>query len=212
MKERGVTLIELLVTLVISSIVVAGIYRVFIAQTKAYTVQDQVVEIQQTVRGGMDILVRDIRMAGYDDDSTSSTITITTPIAYPVSDNSITVSYEYYDESTAQYQRHSIGYWRDAGSSTLFRQLTVNDVAGTPEVLLENVDALNFTYGVDTDDDGNRDSWVSAANVGLSKVVAIRITLTARPEKLSLDDERFKMIMPRTLVSAVALRNLCLSK
>ena len=83
-KEKGVTLIELLVTLIISAIVVGGIYRVFIAQTKAYTVQDQIVEIQQTVRSAMDILLRDLRMTGYYDDSPGSVVTITTPIVYSV--------------------------------------------------------------------------------------------------------------------------------
>ena len=63
-NKRGVTLIELLVALVIGGIVVAGIYRVFIAQSKAYTIQDQVVEVQQSIRSAMEILLRDLRMAG----------------------------------------------------------------------------------------------------------------------------------------------------
>jgi len=44
---KGVTLIELLVALVIGGIIIAGIYRVFIAQTRAYTVQDQVLRFNR---------------------------------------------------------------------------------------------------------------------------------------------------------------------
>jgi Tfp pilus assembly protein PilW len=40
--------------------VVGGFYRIFIAQSKAYTVQDQVVEVQQNVRNAMEILVKDL--------------------------------------------------------------------------------------------------------------------------------------------------------
>ena len=65
LDKKGVTLIELLVVLVISGIVIGGVYRVFISQTKAYSVQDGVAEIQQDVRGAMEIMVRDIRMAGF---------------------------------------------------------------------------------------------------------------------------------------------------
>jgi len=219
-KERGVTLIELLVTLVICSIVVAGIYRVFIAQSKAYTIQDQIVEVQQTVRGAMEILLRDLRMAGFDDDSLASTVSITNSIVYPVAANSITVSYEYYDKATLQYQRHTAAYWGDAPTSRLCRQVTINAVAGPQEILLENVDAFDLIYGVDEDEDGAMDDrdgdgaigdndWVSAANVGVLKVVALRVTLRGRPEKVDANDDRFNMVTPRTLVTAVTLRNLC---
>jgi type IV pilus assembly protein PilW len=206
---KGMTLIELLVALVICGMVVAGIYRVFIAQSKAYTVQDQVVEVQQSVRSAMEILLRDLRMTGFDFDNVNSPITITTPIASPLSDNAITVSYEYYDKNTAQYQKHTIAYWRDAGSSRLTRRLAINDVAQPQESLLENVDELSFTYGVDTNDDGALDNWVSAGGVGTSKVVAVRVTLTARPVQVNPD---VKAVSPRTLVSNVTLRNLCLVK
>ena len=94
---KGMTLIELLVAMIICGMVIAGIYRVFIAQSKAYTVQDQVVEVQQSVRSAMEILLRDLRMAGFDYDN--SPITITNPIATPLSDDSITVNYEYYEKT-----------------------------------------------------------------------------------------------------------------
>jgi type IV pilus assembly protein PilW len=222
-KERGVTLIELLVTLIICSIVVAGIYRVFIAQSKAYTVQDQIVEIQQTVRGAMDTLLRDLRMTGYYDDSPNSTVSITNPIVYPVQDSSITVSYAYYNSGTASYQTYTVAYWRDAPSSTLYRQLTIDSVAQPAEILLENVDTFNLTYGVDAAGDGVMDDlnangtiddgdWVSAANVAARNVVAVRVTLTGRPEKVDANDDRFKNVTPRSLVTAVTLRNLSFRK
>ncbi len=206
LNRKGVTLIEVLVALVICGMVAAGIYQVFIAQSKAYTVQDQVTEVQQSVRSAMEILLRDLRMAGFDNDSILSTVTITSPIAN-LSDNAITVNYEYYDKTLAQYQKYTAAYCRDAGSSSLIRQLTVNDEAKPQETLLENVDNLNFTYGVDANEDDALDNWVPAGSIGMSKVVAVRVTLTARPVQINPDLQK---ISPRTLVSNVALRNLCM--
>lgn len=65
MNKRGVTLIELLIALVISAILVAGIYRVVISTQRSYVVQDQVVEIQQNVRGAINKMMREIRMVNF---------------------------------------------------------------------------------------------------------------------------------------------------
>lgn len=65
MNKRGITLIELLVALVISAILVAGVYRTFVSQQRTYTVQDQVVEMQQNVRATLNKMLREIRMVNY---------------------------------------------------------------------------------------------------------------------------------------------------
>ena len=211
---KGVTLIELLIAFVICGLVIAGIYRVFVAQTRAYTVQDQVVEVQQGIRSAMEILLRDLRMAGYDNDSPTSKIGIANPII--VGDHSVTVSYEYDD--TTQY---TIAYWRDVATERMLRQLTTTKApppdgdgsvtAGPQEVLLENVKALDFSYGVDTNSDGAMDgNWVSAGGTGIGKVVAVRVVLTAKADQTDPDVKDW--VSPRTLTSAVTMRNLCLKR
>jgi prepilin-type N-terminal cleavage/methylation domain-containing protein len=67
-ENRGLTLIELLIALVLSSILTAVLYRAFISQQKTYTVQDQVADMQQNVRIAMGQMTREIRMAGYGGD------------------------------------------------------------------------------------------------------------------------------------------------
>jgi len=64
-REKGLTLVELLVAMAISGIVVAAVYTAFITQQKSYTVQDQVAEAQQNARVGLDLIAREVRMAGY---------------------------------------------------------------------------------------------------------------------------------------------------
>ena len=63
--SKGVTLIELLIALVISAILVAGIYRAFIHQQKIYATQEQVADMQQNVRVAINKMMREIRMAGF---------------------------------------------------------------------------------------------------------------------------------------------------
>jgi prepilin-type N-terminal cleavage/methylation domain-containing protein len=64
-KAKGITLIELLIALVISSILIAGIYRTFIQQQKSYATQEQVADMQQNVRVAINRMMREIRMAGF---------------------------------------------------------------------------------------------------------------------------------------------------
>ena len=212
-NNKGLTLIELLIGLVICAVVIAGMYRLFVAQSKAYTVQDQVVEVQQGTRSAMEILLRDLRMAGFDSDSLTSKIGIANPII--VGDHSVTVSYEYDDTTQC-----TITYSREAATKRLLRQLTTTKApppdgdgsvtANPQDVLLENVETLDFTYGVDTNNDGALDSWVSAAETGIGKVVAVRVVLTANPDQTNPDVKNW--VSPRTLTSAVTIRNLALKK
>lgn len=62
--DKGVTLLELMIVLVISAVLVGGIYTLFTTQQRSYFVQDQVAGIQQDARAALTIMARDIRMAG----------------------------------------------------------------------------------------------------------------------------------------------------
>ena len=65
-STAGFTLVELMVTLVISGFIVAAIYSAYVTQQRVYLAQEQVAEMQQNIRAAADILTREIRMAGYD--------------------------------------------------------------------------------------------------------------------------------------------------
>jgi prepilin-type N-terminal cleavage/methylation domain-containing protein len=63
-KNSGITLVELLISLAIFGLVTGGLYRTFVNQQKVYVVQDQVVDMQQNLRGAVNRMVNEIRMAG----------------------------------------------------------------------------------------------------------------------------------------------------
>jgi prepilin-type N-terminal cleavage/methylation domain-containing protein len=64
--KRGFTLVELMVTLAISSIALAAIYGVYKAQLQSHVTQNAVVDTQQSLRNTFYIMQRTIRMAGFD--------------------------------------------------------------------------------------------------------------------------------------------------
>ncbi len=65
LHQRGLTLIELMVALAIAFIVIGAVYQAITSQQRTYTIQDQVAEAQQNARVAMNILMRDLRMAGF---------------------------------------------------------------------------------------------------------------------------------------------------
>jgi type IV pilus assembly protein PilW len=64
-KKNGFSMIELLISMAIFSIMSAAIYGIYISTSRASTVQNASAGAQQNVRGGLELMVQDIRMAGY---------------------------------------------------------------------------------------------------------------------------------------------------
>lgn len=63
--QRGLSLIELMISLVISAAVIAGSVQVLVSSKRNYLDQDEVSFIQNNLRYAMDLIGRDVRMAGY---------------------------------------------------------------------------------------------------------------------------------------------------
>ncbi|QII13900.1 type IV fimbrial biogenesis protein PilW [Candidatus Kuenenia stuttgartiensis] len=64
-KKDGFTLIELIISLAIFLILAIVAIRMFLVQRKVFTIQEQVSEMHQNVRSAMDLVSREVRMAGY---------------------------------------------------------------------------------------------------------------------------------------------------
>ena len=63
-KQAGLTLIELMVALAISSLVLASIVGVYAAVSRSYTTQNVAADVQQVVRATVDYMAEDIMMVG----------------------------------------------------------------------------------------------------------------------------------------------------
>ncbi|WP_299978199.1 prepilin-type N-terminal cleavage/methylation domain-containing protein [Desulfobacula sp.] len=186
LKEHGFTLIEILITMAITGIISTALFVSFQSQQKSYVVQENVAAMQQNLRAGMDMMVREIRMAGYDpyggsagagitiavvDGNNNSTIEFTIVADDDGDDNNNdgttdetgelkTIKYEIYDAYGDG--RNDLG--RQVGSS-----------ASTKRAVSENIDALEFFY---TLLDGSKTLTPDPALVR-----SVQITLLARVER-----------------------------
>ena len=62
---RGVTLVELLVAITLGAIIMAGAVTLFVNNRDTYKTTNELSRLQETARFALDMMVKDIRMAGY---------------------------------------------------------------------------------------------------------------------------------------------------
>lgn len=63
--NRGFSLIELMIAMVIGLLLLAGISSMFMTNKRIYRAQDEMGRLQENARFAMEMLIRDIRMTGY---------------------------------------------------------------------------------------------------------------------------------------------------
>jgi len=185
-KERGVTLVELMIALSMFGVILSAMYNMFNFQQKSYSVQDNVAVMQQNVRVGLGYMVKEIRMAGYIPDGIPpnklSPSNDSLPSS-PFTTNGVSESVEEATASAITLQAdidgdnitEAVRYTLDAGNNTLTREVwkwnagaTSWDASTGPEIVAEDIENVVFTYallasaqglanGVDDDGDGSVD-------------------------------------------------------
>jgi len=228
--HRGFTLVELIVVIGIFSIVMAAIYSVFVRSNRVYISQEEVVAAQQEARSALEILGREIRMAGLiaadnqsggfdmittaawaanpDSDIEIATVDVanrTTTLAFK-SDldddgNTDAVRYVYYHSDHITASRQN----------TLYRETltwsggTWADHSGVGEQLfLENIQSLTLTYQM-------ADGTTNTAPANLENIRGVVINLVAQTAHAVEPYEGGKFVRTRQLISNIQIRNLGLS-
>jgi type IV pilus assembly protein PilW len=142
-RADGFSLVELLIAMAVGLVVLGAMYSVFTIQNKTFSNQEQIVEMQQNARAAMDMMSREIRMAGYDpagvnsDSNPSNNFSGVTVNASQIQiqadlDGSGVI------DTTSQ---ENIVYAFDAAN----KKITRNIGAGA-QSFVENVDPVTFTY------------------------------------------------------------------
>ncbi len=137
-SNKGFTLVELLVALAATSILAACIYATYVTQLRSHITQKQTVEMQQNLRAAMQLIEREVRMAGYDPLRTASA-GITTMLG-----NTIQFNMDLTENGVLGDPNESVRYalTTDAAGN----QFLGRDAGGGLQPLAENIDALNFVY------------------------------------------------------------------
>jgi len=179
-NNHGFTLIELLISLVLTLIVLGGVYQLYTSQTKAYNVQNQVAEMQQNVRIAMDVITRSIRSAGYD--PTESDKFGFTNAAFAESNNGgiavpdaitiyLTIDNDG-DGAILNDATEKIGYRLSGGNL----QILTNPAGPTWNDLAESISALTFTYTFDDGGTGLPNNGVPGDKIDDIRIVQVSIT------------------------------------
>jgi type IV pilus assembly protein PilW len=64
-NSRGFSLVEILVALVVSGLVLSGIYATYQTQQRSYILQEEITRMQQNLRAAMFLMTQELRMAGF---------------------------------------------------------------------------------------------------------------------------------------------------
>lgn len=179
MQQRGLTLIELMVALAISSFIILGVSTVFATSKRVYQSQEGLSRIQENGRFVTAYLTDDLRLAGFPKGSGPTAIATASDGVASASD-SISISYN----SPFATIRDCRGI---ATTNPITNVYTIEVNAGTGisglvcngTELVEGVDNLQILYGLDTDNipDGQADIYLNATNLAArwARVVSIRM-------------------------------------
>lgn len=140
-SNKGFTIVELLVGMVVSLLAMGAVYSTFLSQHKSYLVQDQVSVMQQNLRAAMFYMQREIRMAGCDPRNTGNFgITTTTARA-----NSITFTEDIRGIAVVDPPDGTLQAAENITYSLIGGNLVRNVGSGNQDVA-QNIDALDFVY------------------------------------------------------------------
>ena len=65
-RQAGFTLIDIVVGLAMASVLMAVMVSLFTTMGRSYTIQNVAADVQQVARGGVELMIQEIRMAGLD--------------------------------------------------------------------------------------------------------------------------------------------------
>lgn len=174
--SRGLTLIELLIALSIGMIVLGALTATFILQRKAYSMQEQVIEMTQIARAAMDMIGREARMAGYFNpanpmqrDSSSDPHFV----GIPATLSRLEILADLTGDGDTDDANEHIIYTFDAANRMIRR-----NTGGGAQPFAENIQAFSFMF---LDRNGNPVTTDAA-------IEKIRITITARTVKSDSHD------------------------
>ena len=188
-SEKGFTLVELLAAMVPALLVLGAVTSTLIMQNRSHEQQAQIVEMQENVRAGMQMMTRELVMAGYD-----PTRTIGAGIV-SAGPSSIRFTMDLNGDGDVFDSNEDVTYGLDATDKQLTRKSTAVDTA-TP--LAENIQALLFTYY-----DSNNST---TSDVGKIRRITIQLLAkTRKPDPNYLGNNGYRT---RTLSSDVSPRNL----
>ena len=185
-RESGFTLVELLIAMTIGLVILTALSSTFLMQRKIYNVQEQIVEMVQTARAAIDMMTREIRMAGYDPTGAGFA-------GIPYNSSQLQIVTDLDGNGNTTDSNENIIYTYDAANLQIDR-----NIGGGNQPFAEDIQSFTFDY---------LDSAGSATTI-TADIRQIRITITARTTKADADYSANNGYRIHTLTSLITPRNL----
>ncbi|MGD8492877.1 MAG: prepilin-type N-terminal cleavage/methylation domain-containing protein [Desulfobacterales bacterium] len=165
-RAAGFTLVEVLVCLALLSILFGTVYRSFSSVNRSYTKENVKAGVQQKARIGIDLMARDIRLAGLDPLAEAnagfiSSGTNTSSIQFTADLNYDGDVFDPFENITYNLNAGRLEQTSDLGAGT------------SVDTLLDNVTALTFTY-LDASD------TVLVEPIPVDQIASVLISLTVQ--------------------------------
>lgn len=170
-RQRGLSLLELMVAMLLGLIVVAAVFNIYVGTSKSQRFTSGLMALQEDGRFGLSTLQRGLRLAGFSEALDFDAIDLAR------SDGS---------RITVRAQQPFDCNGADTAATGGVAENTYAHVAADEtitcggNVLVENVEAFRVLYGLDTGTDGTPDRFVphaAAAAAGVDRVVALRFAM-----------------------------------
>ena len=189
--NRGLTLVELMIVLVLSMLLMAAVFMTYHIQNTTSSVQHEIAAIQQDLRAVCDIMVTDIRHAGCDP-TISSTAGIIFEATGPVS---ISISMDLNDDGDTGDANEQVSFTR-SGSKILRNGIS----------LVQNVTTFGITY-YDSSNTAITPTDNGGANLTASEADNVRdVEINIRIQSNKIDPDLGTYIS-RTMAKRIKLRN-----
>lgn len=231
-RQYGFTIIELMTALTVGLLLTAGAAQIYLSSKQTFRFGDNLSRLSEEGQFALDLMARDIRLAGFR--NVTNIRNLPAPLPNAITgveglglDGSDTITNSY-DSNTdcvnnpvavTTFNAYSLQLGLN-GRKALFCNMTE---------LIANVDDLQFTYGIDVNNDLSPDRYVNAdAIVNLQNIVSVRIGLlvSSAEDMVSLsqdtknydvsgtsigplNDYRARRVYSATVKIRNCLRNLC---
>ena len=161
-SEQGFTLVELLIAMALALVIIATLSITFTFNRRTYNVQEQIAEMTQSARAAVDMISRELKMAGYDP---TRTLTLGTTVGVPLSSTQLEILADLNGDGDTSDTHEDIIYTYDGTDNQIDR-----DTGGGAQPFAENIESFSFQY---YKDDGNLATTSS-------EIREIEITVEAR--------------------------------
>lgn len=227
--SRGVSLVEFLISLFLSTFVVAVAVSLFSNVRSAAALQGQIAKVNSDLRGSLDIIRDEVMKAGYRSNPAQGMALVFAPanptvvspgFSFGVGEvvegraDMLLIRYQGDPLSSTARIRDCMGQFVPGSAVTIValrylpsRQALVCRRLHSPteQVLLEGVQGLRFEYGVDTNGDRYADRYVTSSNLASGPVVSVKYEVTFRQTAASGSAVTEDVV--RRLAHVTAIRN-----